>query len=130
MRTRYLRYGLLTLILGSIVYLAMGRGQRSFEAFCPFGGVESLWGLLRAGEFTCALGPLNLSMFIAVLGLTLIAKKVFCGWGCPIGFLGELTGKLGGIVWPDCSTTFMTLGTTRVIRMITMTTPTTIMTIG
>jgi len=100
MRTRYLRYGLLTLILGSIIYLAMGRGQRSFEAFCPFGGVEGLWGLLREGEFTCALGPLNLSMIIAVLGLTLLAKKVFCGWGCPIGFLGELTGRLGGIVWP------------------------------
>lgn len=99
MRTRYLRYGLLTITLGSLVYLALGKGQRSFEAFCPFGGVESLWGLFKAGQFSCALGPLNLSMLIAVAGLALVAKKAFCGWACPIGFLGELAGRLGGITW-------------------------------
>jgi polyferredoxin len=99
MKTRVLRYGLLTAVLASVVYLAFGRGTRSFEAYCPFGGVESLWGLARSGEFTCALGPLNLSMLIAVLGLTVVAKKAFCGWACPIGFLGELAGRLGGVLW-------------------------------
>jgi polyferredoxin len=100
MRARHLRYGLLTVVLGSVVYLAVGGGQRSFEAFCPFGGAESLWGLITAGEFSCALGPLNLSMFIAVIALALVAKKAFCGWACPIGYLGELAGRLGGVLWP------------------------------
>jgi polyferredoxin len=101
MKTRTLRYSLLSLVLLSLVYLALGKGSRSFEAFCPFGGAESLWGLFRQGEFSCALGPLNLSMFIAVLALALVAKKVFCGWACPIGFLGELFGKLGNLVRRD-----------------------------
>ena len=86
-------------VLASVVYLALGYGSRSFEAYCPFGGVESLWGLLTAGEFSCALGPLNLSLMVAVLTLAVVAKKAFCGWVCPIGFLGELAARLGGRVW-------------------------------
>jgi polyferredoxin len=99
MKNRYLRHAMLVVVLGLVLYLALGNGARSFEAFCPFGGVESLWGLVTQGEFTCALGPLNLSMLIAVLALTLVAKKAFCGWACPIGFLGELAARLGGRVW-------------------------------
>lgn len=95
MKTRLLRYSILTVILGLITYLALGYGKLSFEAFCPFGGMESLWGLFREGQFSCATGPLNLSMLVAVIVLALIAKKAFCGWSCPIGFLGELIGRLG-----------------------------------
>lgn len=95
MRNRILRYSLLTVIVGLITALALGYGTRSFEAYCPFGGAESLWGLVTAGQFSCALGPLNLSLFVGVIGLTLVAKKAFCSWACPIGFLGELLGMLG-----------------------------------
>ena len=98
-KSRYLRYAMLASILASVVYLALGYGSRSFEAYCPFGGVESLWGLLTTGEFSCALGPLNLSLMVAVLALALLAKKAFCGWACPIGFLGELAARLGGLGW-------------------------------
>jgi ferredoxin len=89
------RYLLLTAVLAAVVWLALGRGERSFEAWCPFGGVESLWALLRGGQFTCALGPLNLSLMLGVLALALIAKKAFCGWLCPVGFLGELLDRAG-----------------------------------
>jgi len=99
-KTRYLRYGLMTVILGLTVYLAFGYGSRSFEAFCPFGGMESLWGLIVGGQFSCALGPLNLSLLIGLLILALVAKKVFCGWACPIGFLSELMHRISGKVWP------------------------------
>lgn len=99
MKTRTIRYGLLTIILVLVAYLALGLGTHSFEAYCPFGGMESLWGLLKTGEFSCALGPLNLSLLSAVLILALLAKKAFCGWACPIGFLSELMGRLGGKIW-------------------------------
>ncbi len=98
-KNRYIRYSLLATIFGLVVYHSFGYGSRSFEAYCPFGGVESLWGLLTSGEFSCALGPLNLSMMIALLVLTLVAKKAFCSWACPIGFLEELAARLGGRVW-------------------------------
>jgi len=99
MKSRWLRYAMLSGVLAAVVYLALGYGARSFEAYCPFGGVESLWGLLTTGQFSCALGPLNLSLLIGVVALALLAKKAFCGWACPIGFLGELAARLGGIVW-------------------------------
>jgi polyferredoxin len=98
-KNRYIRYGLLTVILGLVIYLALGYGTRSFEAYCPFGGAESLWGLITTNEFSCTLGPINLSLMIAVIGLAILSKKSFCGWACPIGFMGELTSRLGGLVW-------------------------------
>ncbi|HEY3295301.1 MAG TPA: 4Fe-4S binding protein [bacterium] len=97
--TRWLRYSLLSVILALVAYLALGFGGRSFEDFCPFGGVESLWGLYQTREFSCTLGPLNLSLLIGVLLLALVAKKAFCGWACPIGFLGELGARLTGLFW-------------------------------
>ena len=96
MNVRYVRYSLLFILTGMVVYLALGYGSRSFEAYCPFGGAESLWGLIKAGEYSCALGPLNLSLLMAVVGLTVVSKKSFCGWACPIGFASELLGRVGG----------------------------------
>ncbi|UCC45634.1 MAG: 4Fe-4S binding protein [Candidatus Zixiibacteriota bacterium] len=95
MKVRYVRYSVLVIILALVLYLAFGYGTRSFEAYCPFGGAESLWGLFTTGEFTCALSPLNLSMLLALLVLALVSKKAFCGWACPIGFFGELLGRAG-----------------------------------
>ena len=98
-KSRYIRYTTLSIVLGLVIYLALGYGSRSFEDYCPFGGAESLWGLFTAGEFSCALGPLNLSLMLALIGLVILSKKSFCGWACPIGFLGELAGRFGGLVW-------------------------------
>ncbi|MDD5628194.1 MAG: 4Fe-4S binding protein, partial [Elusimicrobia bacterium] len=84
LKTRLPRYALLTAVLGAVVWLALGRGGRSFEDYCPFGGAESLWGLLTTRQFSCTLGPLNLSVMLGLLGLTLLAKKAFCGWVCPV----------------------------------------------
>ena len=100
MKTRYLRYTMYSVVFGLLIYLALGFGKRSFEAYCPFGGMESLWGLFKQGQFSCTLGPLNLTMMIGVLALALVAKKAFCGWVCPIGFLGELLNKLGMKIFP------------------------------
>ncbi len=98
-KNRYIRYGISTIILALVVFLALGFGKRSFEDYCPFGGVESLWGLFTMGTFSCTLGPLNLSILLVLIGLVVISKKSFCGWACPIGFVGELLGRVGGKAW-------------------------------
>ena len=81
-------------VLLAVVYLALGWGKSSFENFCPFGGIESLYALATSGFITCAISPWNFAVFFGVLGLTLVAKKSFCSWVCPVGFLYELLGKV------------------------------------
>lgn len=90
MTLRSVRYVTFCAILALVAYHAFGYGSRTFESYCPFGGVESLWGLCTSNQFICALAPSNLSLLIGVVVLALIAKKSFCGWACPVGFIGEV----------------------------------------
>lgn len=85
-------------ILGSVLWLAFGQGRRSFEAFCPFGGVEAAWGLFRERTYSCSTSEMNVAMFFAVMALALVAGKAFCGWLCPIGLLNEMLFKVGQAV--------------------------------
>jgi NapH/MauN family ferredoxin-type protein len=85
-------------ILGAVAWLALGHGRRPFEAFCPFGGVEAAWGLLRQGTYSCTTSEMNTAMLIGVAVLALLAGKAFCAWICPVGFFGELLYKLGRVV--------------------------------
>jgi polyferredoxin len=87
------------LFLGAITYLALGWGSTGFEAFCPFGGAEALYGLFTTRNFTCALAPLNLSILLAVVVLTIITKRTFCGWVCPLGAIAEWIARLADKIW-------------------------------
>jgi len=91
---KYLRRGFQLFILGSVLYWALGWGGKSFENFCPFGGIESMYALVTNGVITCAISPWNFAVFFAALGLTIAAKKSFCSWVCPIGFIYEMLGKV------------------------------------
>ena len=95
-------------VVVAVLYLALGWGTKSFENFCPFGGIESLYSLATSQFITCAISPWNFAVFFAVLGLTIASKKSFCGWICPIGFLYEMLGQVqvrlfGGRLVPSVS---------------------------
>ncbi len=81
--------------------MAFGWEAVPLKRSAPSEGWRILWGLYKYQEFSCTLGPLNLSMLIGVLVLALVAKKAFCGWACPIGFLGELGARLTGLFWKN-----------------------------
>ncbi|MFB3825163.1 MAG: 4Fe-4S binding protein [Bryobacteraceae bacterium] len=71
------------------------RGTPSVEAYCPFGGLESLYQFLTTGGFIRRIEPSAMVMFAALLLLTLIASRGFCGWICPFGSVQEWLGLLG-----------------------------------
>ena len=77
------------------IRFAMGWALISVEKYCPFGGLETAYALIARKRFTCAAGELNLALFIALIALTLLARKAFCGWACPLGAVFEWTGRLG-----------------------------------
>jgi len=67
------------------VYLVGGHAER----WCPFGGVEALYGYLAEGNLICSLGISNLYILLAVLVMTLLLRRAFCGYMCPVGALSE-----------------------------------------
>ncbi|MFA6417206.1 MAG: 4Fe-4S binding protein [Patescibacteria group bacterium] len=91
-------------IVALIFYLALAHQYfgiekaASIDAYCPFGGVESLFTLIFKGEF---LKRIFTSSFI-LLGIFLIATlflgRVFCGYFCPLGALQEWLRKLGKVL--------------------------------
>jgi len=73
----------------------MGWSRTSIETYCPFGGLEAALSLFTQQTFTCATGERNLALFIALIVLTLLSRKSFCGWVCPVGAISEWFSKLG-----------------------------------
>lgn len=63
------------------------------EAYCPFGGVETLYRWLTTGKYIHHATSSSLFVLGGVLLGSLALKSSFCGWICPFGTLQEaLTG--------------------------------------
>lgn len=71
------------------------QGEPSVEAYCPFGGIETLYYFLTTGGFVRRIEPSALILLGLVLLLTLVFSRGFCGWICPFGSLQEWIGLPG-----------------------------------
>lgn len=67
----------------------------SFDTFCPFGGIETLWPYLSTGTTLKTTNLLNFSILLGVLGVALLAGRAFCGWLCPVGTTQDIMTDLG-----------------------------------
>lgn len=79
----------------------------SLHAVCPFGGVESIIGLITAGTLVPKLQLSTLVISALVLILTLIFGSVFCSFVCPLGTIQEWVGKLGKKIFKRRYNTFI-----------------------
>lgn len=62
----------------------------SAEAFCPFGGLESLYRWVTSGgRFIEHAHASNLVLLLAVVATAVAARGFFCGWVCPFGAIQE-----------------------------------------
>ena len=64
------------------------------EGFLPIGALTSLKYWLVSGKIH-PVHPAALVIFLTVLLMSLLAKKSFCSWLCPVGTLSEAVHKLG-----------------------------------
>ncbi|PKN83910.1 MAG: hypothetical protein CVU46_15645 [Chloroflexi bacterium HGW-Chloroflexi-8] len=63
----------------------------SAEAYCPFGGLETLFKYITAGgTFVSHTHLSNVVILIATLAVAFLFRSAFCGWICPLGFLQDL----------------------------------------
>ncbi len=77
------------------VYGGGASGYPSIDSLCPFGGTETLYRWLASGDFLRRTAPSALILFGIVGVMTLLLGRVFCGWICPLGAVGEFFAWLG-----------------------------------
>jgi polyferredoxin len=73
-------------------WLGEGSGNvtPSAEAYCPFGGLESLYKfIVTAGGTVPHTHISNVVLLVAVLATALLARSGFCGWICPLGSIQD-----------------------------------------
>ncbi|SCY07319.1 4Fe-4S binding protein [Desulfoluna spongiiphila] len=68
----------------------------SVDAFLPLSGLMNLKYTLGTGTIHGA-HPAALLLFLAVCASALLVKKGFCSFVCPVGFAGEMAGRLGNM---------------------------------
>lgn len=79
------------------MHITIGDTVASPEAYCPFGGFETLYSFISSGGKTISHTHLsNVVLFGSLLALTVVARGSFCGWICPFGTLQEWLYGLSG----------------------------------
>jgi polyferredoxin len=69
------------------------------EAFCPFGGLETLYKYVTSGgSFVAHTHLSNLVLLAAVLVTALLTRSAFCGWICPLGFIQDMIASLSTFI--------------------------------
>ena len=72
----------------------------SFDAFCAFGGIETLLPYLFNGHTLKSTNLLNFTVLLGTLGVSLVAGRAFCGWLCQLGalqdFLADWARRISG----------------------------------
>jgi polyferredoxin len=66
----------------------------SVDAFLPIGGLMAFKYFLFTGMVE-PVHPSGFIMFVSILGVSLVMKKSFCGWICPIGTLSQYVWMAG-----------------------------------
>jgi len=65
-----------------------------FEAYCPFGGMQSLAGYFSTHSLACSMTTVQIALGIALLLAAVLFSKLFCSYLCPIGTFTEWMGTL------------------------------------
>jgi polyferredoxin len=64
------------------------------EGFLPISALVSLRGWFLTGRIN-SLHPAGLVIFLTIVGVSLLLKRSFCSWICPVGTLSEVCWKQG-----------------------------------
>jgi polyferredoxin len=85
------------IFLGYLVVrpLAIANYSADFEAYCPFGGLQSLSAFLVKNVLACSMTTVQIALGIALVVGAILAGKLFCSYICPIGTFTEWLGRIG-----------------------------------
>jgi len=87
---------LYTVVIHAIVGEESGTLTTAAEAYCPFGGLETLYKYITGGStFVSHTHLSNIVIFIALIATSLLLRSAFCGWICPLGSIQDLFSWIG-----------------------------------
>lgn len=101
---RLVQFGVLAFIAAiAIRHLLVGEGgtiiTASWEAYCPMGGLETLYKYITTGgNFVSHTHLSNVIILVAALAVALLARNAFCGWICPFGFIQDMVNSFSAFV--------------------------------
>lgn len=93
-----IRFGMFVTAMEKDVAVPLLSRPPGVEGFLPIGALASLKFWLASGTIH-PVHPAALVIFLAVLLMSLVAKKSFCSWLCPVGTLSEGAHKLGRMLF-------------------------------
>ncbi len=96
-KKNWLRYLIQFGILAAIVlFFFKAFGNESFdpEAYCPFGGMQTLATYLTRGSMACSMTMVQIMMGVALAVGVILFGRLFCSYICPLGLVNELFVKL------------------------------------
>jgi len=64
------------------------------EGFLPISGMMGLLDWFHQGTLN-RVHPAATMLFVIIVGVAFVARKSFCSWICPVGFLSETLARLG-----------------------------------
>jgi polyferredoxin len=71
----------------------------TWEAYCPMGGLESLYKFTASGGAFIQHAHLsNMVVLVAALVTAVVARNGFCGWLCPFGFIQDMVNSFSAFV--------------------------------
>lgn len=85
---------------GTIIVIAIfltkifGNETADPEAYCPFGGIQTLATYLVAGSMACSMTATQIMMGVVLAIGVILFSKLFCGYLCPLGWATEYLSKL------------------------------------
>jgi NAD-dependent dihydropyrimidine dehydrogenase PreA subunit len=64
------------------------------EGFLPISALLGFKRFVMTGKWD-EIHPAGLTIFVCALALAFLLRKSFCGWICPVGFVSNITAKIG-----------------------------------
>ncbi len=91
-----LQWGVFALLFYMLIRPLLDKNYTpDFEAYCPFGGMQSLASYFSSHTLACSMTTIQIALGIALLLAVILLSKLFCSYVCPIGTFTEWMGKLG-----------------------------------
>ncbi len=90
------QFAIIGILLFMGIHLLLDKAYTpDFEAYCPFGGLQALGSYLTMDSLSCSMTSTQIMMGVALFIGIVLFSRLFCGYICPLGTIGEWIGKLG-----------------------------------